>query len=777
MFVELFRKTVQIQQQAEQLNQQAAAALRESEQRFTRFMHHLAGLAWIKDLEGRYVYANDAALRTFPVAPAELYGKTDVEVFPPATAAQFRANDQRALASGTGVQVCETLEHADGTVHHSLVSKFPIPGPDGQPALIGGMAIDITEQMRIRAVLEESEARFRQLADNVNAVFWISDPHKAQVLYVSPAYETIWGRSCRSLYDQPRSFFDAIHPDDQPRVYEQSLARQARGETANVEYRVVRPDGSLRWVHDRGFPVRDAAGTVYRIVGIAEDITEAKNAEQALRESEERFHTLADSIPQLAWMARPDGHMVWYNRRWYEYSGKTPEQMQGWGWRSVHDRGELLRVLKYWRAALATGQPWEDTFPLRRHDGQMRWHLSRALPVRDLQGRVVRWFGTNTDITDHIEMEAKLKEADRRKDEFLAMLAHELRNPLAPIRNALYMLGLPATAGPAADQARAMVERQVHNMVRLVDDLLDVSRITRGKIQLRMETLDLATILHRAVEATRPLIEANRHTLTLTLSPESTRVIADSTRLEQVFANLLNNAAKYTERGGAIGLTAERHGDTVLVRVRDTGFGISAAVLPQIFDLFTQGDRTLDRAQGGLGIGLTLVKTLVEMQGGSVTAASDGPGRGSEFVVRLPCCPDALAPLQNVQNDDGAATVATARLQVLIVEDNKDAADSLAMLLQLWGHAVRTSHDGLSGLKAARSYRPQVVFLDIGLPGLDGYEVARRLRGEFGAEMRLVAMTGYGQEDDRRRAQEAGFDAHLVKPADPAVLQHLLNGP
>jgi two-component system CheB/CheR fusion protein len=409
----------------------------------------------------------------------------------------------------------------------------------------------------------------------------------------------------------------------------------------------------------------------------------------------------------------------------------------------------------------------------------MRWHLSRAVPVRDESGQVVRWFGTNTDITDLIEMEAALKEADRRKDEFLALLAHELRNPLAPVRNAVQIMKLLGPVAPPLQQAREMIDRQVEHLTRLVDDLLDVSRITRGKITLRKEPAELSAILTRAVETSRPLIEANRHTLTVSIPPDSIRVIADPTRLEQVFANLLNNAAKYTERGGSVALIVERHGDVVAVRVRDTGFGIPAEVLPHVFDLFMQADRTLDRAQGGLGIGLTLVKALVEMHGGTVTAHSAGLGKGSEFVVQLPVVKDKG---QGTKGEAESPTPGPSPFglrpsrRVLVVDDNRDAAESLGMLLRLWGHEVRTAHDGRSGLKAALSYRPQVVLLDIGLPGLDGYEVARRLREEFGGAALLVAMTGYGREEDRRRAEEVGFDAHLTKPADPAALRSLLAG-
>jgi CheY-like chemotaxis protein len=405
----------------------------------------------------------------------------------------------------------------------------------------------------------------------------------------------------------------------------------------------------------------------------------------------------------------------------------------------------------------------------------MRWHLSRAVPLRNEQGRVLRWFGTNTDITDLRQMEEALKEADRRKDEFLAMLAHELRNPLAPIRNAVQVLRLLGGPEPNMQRSREMIERQVKHLTRLVDDLLDVSRITTGKIKLQRERVDLAAVVNRAVESCRPLIDANHHHLSVSLPDEPVPLLADPTRLEQVFANLLNNAAKYTERGGALALAAERQGDEVLVRVRDNGFGIPARVLPHVFDLFAQADRTLDRSQGGLGIGLTLVRTLAEMHGGGVTAHSEGPGKGSEFVVRLPVAPDSDGCLPAGETGSAApAPEVPPGLRILVVDDNRDAADSLALLLRLWGHEVRTSYDGPTGLKEAGSYFPQLVFLDIGLPGLDGYEVARRLRGELGGELRLVAMTGYGQEEDRRRSREAGFDLHLVKPVDTNCLQEVV---
>jgi signal transduction histidine kinase/DNA-binding response OmpR family regulator len=374
---------------------------------------------------------------------------------------------------------------------------------------------------------------------------------------------------------------------------------------------------------------------------------------------------------------------------------------------------------------------------------------------------------------DNARLHRAIQEANRGKDEFLAMLAHELRNPLAPILNSLHVMRL--SDNPAKVEAsRDMAERQVRHMTRLIDDLLDVSRITRGKIRLRREPIELAPVIQQAVESTRSLIESRGHHLEVDLPAEPIHLLADATRLEQVLSNLLNNAAKYTEPGGHVWLTARREGAAVLLSVRDTGMGIPPAMLSRVFDLFMQGHATLDRSQGGLGIGLTLVRSLVEMHDGSVEVHSEGPGKGSEFIVRLPAL--TAAPARGSEEKAAGVSAPTRRaLRVLVVDDNRDAVDSLALMLQLDGHEVHLAHDGPSALEMARTYRPEVVLLDIGLPGMSGYEVARHLRGESQPDrFLLVAMTGYGQDEDRRRSREAGFDHHLVKPVDPADLRELL---
>ncbi|HEX2223643.1 MAG TPA: ATP-binding protein [Thermoanaerobaculia bacterium] len=404
-----------------------------------------------------------------------------------------------------------------------------------------------------------------------------------------------------------------------------------------------------------------------------------------------------------------------------------------------------------------------------------------AAPIRAASGEILGVVMIFHDVVERRNLERelarraeRLAEADRRKDEFLAMLGHELRNPLAPIRNALHLLGLPGVSAPSAQRAREMMERQVQHLVRLVDDLLDVSRITRGKVELHREKLDLAVVVERAVDSLRQRIEEHQLGLAVSLPPEPLWVDADPTRLDQILVNLLNNAVKFTPAGGRIEVALRRENGDALLSVLDTGIGIPEDLLPDLFEPFTQSSRPLDRSQGGLGLGLTLVRRLVEMHGGSVTAHSAGPDQGSAFVVRLPLLKDLVSRLAQkaAQPDTSSGTEA---LRVLVVDDNRDSADSIALLLNLWGHEPRTVYDGRLVAQAVHELRPHVVLLDIGLPGLDGYELARRLREQPETrDLLLVAMTGYGQEQDRQRTRAAGFDHHLVKPVDMEALKKIL---
>jgi PAS domain S-box-containing protein len=424
---------------------------------------------------------------------------------------------------------------------------------------------------------------------------------------------------------------------------------------------------------------------------------------------------------------------------------------------AIQERREFSAVFRFYHAR--TRQPG--------------WLEVRGKAIYTTDGRPEMLFGLGIDVTERQRNIEALREADRRKDEFLATLAHELRNPLAPISSGLHILRTAGNNQQVADTAREIMERQVAQMVRLVDDLLDVARITTGKVELRPEPIDIADAVRDAAETSRPLLDSNGQTLTMDLPAVPVHVNADRTRLAQVFANLLNNSAKFSDPGQPITIAVSREGDHAVVRVRDVGAGIPREALPKIFDMFGQADGSLNRTKGGLGIGLSLVKRIAEMHGGSVEARSEGPGRGSEFVVRIP----ALAELQPaVAQPSAAASAPATKRRILVVDDNLDAAESLAALLAINGHETRLAHDGFQAVEEAKAFMPDVVFLDIGMPSLDGHETARRIRQEpWGKNMVLVALTGWGQVEDRRRSKEAGFNHHLVKPADPNVVAKLIS--
>jgi PAS domain S-box-containing protein len=637
----------------------------------------------------------------------------------------------------------------------------------------------------------------------------------------------------------------------------------------------------------------------------------------ALRESEERFHTLADNISPLAWMADAQGWIYWYSRRWFDYTGTTLEEMQGWGWKQVHHPDHVERVVQRIQQSWDSGEAWEDTFPLRGKDGEYRWFLSRAMPIRDASGHIVRWFGTNTDITelrtaqqavrdselryrrlfqsaqdgvlildaqtgqiidanicmsalvghehdelvgkqlheiglfgdieankqalrelqeighihhDHVSLQNRrgdtvpvelvsnvyyedqrplakcnvrdisershleqqialqaeaLVDESRRKDEFLAMLSHELRNPLASIGGAMHLLKLEERGSESLIQRQAgeVIERQLANLTTLTSDLLEVSRVISGRIRLDRRAVNLNQVVRHAIETAQPLVEQRRHELIVNVSSEPFWTSADATRLEEVFVNLLDNAAKYTDPGGRIEVWCEHSGrsNVAQVRVRDNGVGIDEKLLPKVFDLFTQADRSLDRAAGGLGIGLALAQRLVALHDGSLEAHSpaDGQSRGSEFVVRLPLLP---APERPTPQTPVTRKRNPAGTRVLVVDDSRDLVMVLSHTLRHWGYGVQNAYTGQDGLAAAIQWRPDIVLLDISLPELDGYEVARRLRNDptlsnRGEKMRLIALTGYGHLTDIALAHEAGFDAHLTKPYKLDELEELLRSP
>jgi PAS domain S-box-containing protein len=491
--------------------------------------------------------------------------------------------------------------------------------------------------------------------------------------------------------------------------------------------------------------------------------------ESALRESEARLTTLAEAMPQLVWTADAAGQVDYFNRRWYDYTGVTPAQTMGHGWANALHPDDREAIWGQWQSALQRGEPLELEYRLRGADGRYQWFLGRGLPYRDADGQVVKWFGTFTNIEGQKRAEDRLRATDRAKDEFLAMLGHELRNPLGAIAGAVRVLQLAESVDERDRRAREVIGRQLTHLSRLVDDLLDVSRVVVHKAVLVRRPLNLADVVVHAIGNWQSSGRLDRHRVAVDLSP--VWIDGDETRIEQILSNLLANAVKYTATGGDVTIRVKGDGELAVLQVADTGVGIPANLLERVFDLFVQGEAGLDRRQGGLGIGLTLVKRLVESHGGRVEATSGGPGRGSVFTVSLPAI---VAPEPDAKAAPALRPSGRPR-RVLVVEDNDDAREMLRTALTLDGHDVHEAADGRTGLEMATALRPDVALIDVGLPGLDGYEIARRLAKIQGREsMRLIAITGYGQTEDRRRALEAGFDAHLTKPVAPEQLADLI---
>jgi PAS domain S-box-containing protein len=493
---------------------------------------------------------------------------------------------------------------------------------------------------------------------------------------------------------------------------------------------------------------------------------------------DEQYALLMECVTDYAiFLMDTDGRVAAWNAGAERIFGYSEEEALGLPFADFFHPDDRLRDVhqKELHLAVKNGRAIDDKWHVRK-DGSLFWASGITTALRDDDGDLRGFAKVTRDRTERKMAEESLRDANRRKEEFLAVLAHELRGPLAPVTNSVQVLRLLSSGNPVADQAHATIDRQIKHLTRLVDDLLDISRINQGKFNIKMEILELAQVVAQAVEASRPLIDARKHGLTITLPHHPVRVNGDSARLIQVFNNLLTNSAKYTPEGGRIWLMAEQEDDAAVVRIRDTGLGISREMLPAIFELFAQADRAKDAEEGGLGIGLSLVKSLVELHGGSVSANSEGLGKGCEFVVRLPLSTQPAAPEKTAdQGSNGAPVSAADANRVLVVDDNRDAANSLAILIQAWGHQIRVAHEGLHALEVAREFRPDVVLLDLGLPGMPGVELAEQLRQEPGLEKTfLVALTGYGADEDRRRTSEAGFQAHLVKPADLNELQTLL---
>ena len=745
-------------------------ALRASEHRSWTILDSITDGFFALDRDWRITYMNAAGARFMDLTPGDLIGKSMWEEFPAMVGSEFERFYRRVAAS----RVSESL-----TAHYPDLDRWyeitAYPAPDGLSVYFR----DVTDRRQV----EQERQQFAALVDASSDFIGVAGLDQRGV-YVNRAGQELVGlepgqvASISILDFFPESERDCIiglitGSEDRDHVVVDTWFQHLK--TAQLI--------PVSWSFLR---LRDASGNVSGYATVTRDLTERTKAENLLRASEEKRRLALDAAELGMWHVDPVTRATTTDARYRAIFGTTEEWTDYLQAVAVIHPDDQPAVLEAVAAAtrMEDPAPYAIEYRVIHPDGSLRWILANGRASFEGVGgarRVASFDGTVADITDRKRGEeererlvARLQEQDQRKDEFLATLAHELRNPLAPIRNALQIMRLAPGDADATERIRLMMERQVGQMVHLIDDLLDMSRISRGMIDLRKQRIELASVIAQAIEASRPSIDQAGHELLIDVPPGPIYVDADLTRLTQVFSNLLNNAAKFTERGGRLRVAVQLVGLDAVVSITDNGIGISTHMLPQVFEMFTQVEGNLERSQGGLGIGLSIVQRLVQMHGGSVEARSGGPGSGSEFLVRLPV---ALSLVGNQPADEANLVRPTARLRILVADDNLDAAESLAMLLTLDGNETRTAHDGLEALDVAAAFRPDVMLLDIGMPKLNGYEVCRRIRQQaWGQNMVVIALTGWGQEEDKRRSLEAGVDYHLVKPVDYAALEKLLTG-
>ena len=858
------------------------------------------GLA-ILDRDWRYTYLSDTGARLLGVRSEDVLGKCLWDLFPHADELSFGHEYRRAVESG----VTTHLEEFYPAPLNMWIECHCYPSSDGLSVYFR----DVTDRRRAQDAAVESERRINALLEATPVGLAYADA-AGRILVMNSEAKRIWGSPPEAASMAEYANFRGWWADQSDKhgrpidALEWPTARALQGERVLdtvVEIEPFDAPGARRLVLHRSVPIHGDKGHIIGAVTAMTDITESVQMKRTVVESNHRIRQLANTIPQLAWMADRNGSVHWYNDRWFDYTGRDMTEMEGWDWGCVHDPNVLPHVLENWQYSLEHGTAFEMTFPLRGKDGLFRPFYTLAEPLKNLEGEVVQWFGTCTDVsalqrvqedltkaqhwlqegletgnmvawewdfendeirysenaaavlgygpgksvaafqtvheedraiyqgvvdraiesrgaidhtsrrirpdngkvvwvrskgnvlvredgtpygirgilidvTEQVLREQALEEASNRKDEFLAMLAHELRNPLAPISTAAQLLMIGGADAQRVKSSSEIITRQIGHMTRLIDDLLDVSRVTRGLVELDSEPVRIKDVVNNAIEQARPLIEIRKHELTLRLDSRPAVVRGDRVRLCQVVVNLLNNAAKYTPQGGRIGLDITVNAGEVQIGIADNGIGIDSKLLPHVFELFTQATRTPDRAQGGLGLGLALVDSLIRMHDGRVEAFSEGIGKGSRFVITLPVLAEVGGDKDDTVAESHTSEYAEGgRLSVLVVDDNTDAADTLAATLRLQGHAVRVEYSSTAALAAAREHARDLYVLDIGLPDLDGYELVRQLRAmPDNVHAVFVALTGYGQAHDKVLSKAAGFDHHLVKPVDLAHLDSII---
>jgi PAS domain S-box-containing protein len=648
------------------------------------------------------------------------------------------------------------------------------------------------------SMLDEVEARTRALQDEIavrestQAALSIATARLESTMAAAEIGSWVWDiranhftadRNLAALYGlenehelsgDPMRHRRQIHAEDLPSVRAAEEAAMTSGMLASTEFRVTLPNGTERWMARRG-KVQLEDGKATFISGVLIDITAQKIAERALRSSEKLYRAIGESIDYGVWLCDPQGRNMYASESFLKLIGMTQEQYSNSGWGEILHLDDAAAAVAAWLDCVHSGKVWYREHRVLGGDGLFHPILAQGVPIRDDGGAITGWAGINLDISRLKATEEALRDADRRKDEFLATLAHELRNPLAPIRHAVKLLETKSADENQQKSARGIIGRQVQRMALLLDDLLDVSRITRGRLDLKKDAVDLQAIIDAAVETARPMIDSKQQQLSVQLPPQAVTLHVDPLRLSQSLSNLLTNATKYTDAQGQITLAAAVTPDEITLSVKDNGIGLDPNTIPGLFEMFSQVDSAIDRTEGGLGIGLALVKGLVALHGGTVEGISAGIGHGSEFTIRLPRALVVARTAEPQAPGPKERAASGARGKILVADDNRDAADTLAMLLEIGGFDVLVAHTGAQALDRAEESHPDAVILDIGMPDMTGYEVARRIRAEaWGKSVFLLAITGWGQEEDKERAMAAGFDRHMTKPVDPDTVEQLL---
>jgi PAS domain S-box-containing protein len=800
-FIELFRKT-----------ERAAKAEANAREQLRHVLATVNDMFILLDRDLRYTYVNDRMVEASGIPRDKIVGKAVRELFPDTANSELERELQRALAE-------KQPRHFE--FYHASYDRWfdnrAYPSSDGLILVTS----EITSRKKAEEALRQKTSQLQIITESMAApVAWCSCDLK--YLWVSKPYADWIGRPINEIVG--RSILEIIGP----KAFEQLRCRFQRviaGEVVQYEQQIHYQGIGPRWVNAVYRPTVDGGGSIDGWVAVVNDVNDRKKMEEALKASEERLASELQAMTRLhalgtRLLAQTDlrsalgdvlqdavltTHADFGNIQLLNTETNALEISVQLGFRQdflehfrsvrLNDGSASARALQSGRRIIIEDVNMDDAYkPHRRIAAAASYRAVQSTPLMSRHGNILGMLSTHlrqpgrvserdqrlldlyarhaADFIERLRIEETLKEADRRKDEFLATLAHELRNPLAPIRNSLQVMRMAGNDELIVEQSLGLMGRQLGQMVRLIDDLMDVSRISRGKVNMLKEHVRLDAVLTNAIETSRPVLEHMGHELTVTMPKSPIVVDADPTRLAQVFVNLLNNSAKYTERGGHIWLTVRTEANEVAVSVKDDGIGIAAEQLHQVFEMFSQVHHASNRSQGGLGIGLTLAKRLVEMHDGMIEARSEGSGKGAEFIVRLPLVVEPAGRLP--ARVDVLPFTANCSLRILVVDDNEDGANSMSKMLSLMGNTTRTAYDGEEAVAAAADFQPDVILLDVGLPKMDGCEACLAIRRILGEGVFVIALTGWGQDDDRQRTREAGFNLHMVKPVDPESLIRIL---